>query len=32
MKVINLAYNKIGRRGVELLTEMFFNEEIDEDC
>ena len=32
MKRINLSYNKIGRRGIELLTAMFYEEDKDEDC
>ena len=32
MKRINLSYNKIGRRGLELLTKMLWNEEVEEDC
>jgi hypothetical protein len=32
MKRINLSYNKIGRKGLELLTKMLWNEEVEEDC
>jgi hypothetical protein len=30
MRRINLSYNKIGRRGVDLLANMFWNEEETE--
>lgn len=32
MRRINISYNKIGRRGMELLAKMVYNQEVEEDC
>lgn len=32
MRRINISYNKIGRRGMDLLSKMIYNEDVDDDC
>jgi hypothetical protein len=32
MRRINISYNKIGRRGMDLLSKMICNEDVDDDC
>ncbi len=32
MKRINLSYNKIGRKGMDILSKMVYDEDVDEDC
>jgi hypothetical protein len=32
MKRINLSYNKIGRRGMDILSKLIYDDDVEEDC